>query len=599
MVEELTSKHRPIAVALMVAGIYGYFLLFSQFAFLEMVTLRLAHPIAIKSVLACMAFGGVVGGFWVARTRFQRAMDWGMLGCAVTAWISTLAHNGLLMGVVSLMMGLSLGAVTTSLAARTGEWLKGKNRCLWVGVGTGLGYALCNVPQLFQASPQHQAYFAAIMMLVAYGAYCLIGQTNITQLAEEPSGKTPSVKILLGGVIIFLAMVWLDSAAFFVIQHAPDMKKATWGEEMLWRNALLHAVSAAAAGYFLDRGWFRAIIWLSLLVLCLAAWWVNTPTNRLAGGMLYPVAVSLYSTALVCWPRLLHGQAQAWKRASWVFAVAGWMGSGLGIGMAENLAHVPLWFLILAVLLVGGILSHYKITFIMMLVIASIAVTGKSKVDETTENDRGRRVYVAEGCINCHSKYLRADRIDETYWGQMKSEALKEKPVLIGNRRQGPDLSDVGKRRSAWWLREHFLEPRAFSPDSVMPSYKHLFADSRGEDLIAYLIQDAGLATLRDQPIAPKDAREGEKAFMKHCAVCHGEDARGEGTLSARMSRSPANLVAGPFVWSPGEGELLHHRIAGIIRYGIPGTDMPGHETWTDDQVANVVSYLLDLRKKR
>jgi cytochrome c oxidase cbb3-type subunit 2 len=258
MVEEITSKHKPMAVVLMVAGIYGYFLLFSQFAFLEMVKSHLAHALAIKAVLACMALGGVVGGFWVARSQTKRAMDVGMLGCALAAWLATLTQNGFAMAAVSLMMGVSLGMVTTSLAARMGQWLWGNHRCLWVGVGTGLGYALCNVPQLFQAAPQQQAYFAAAMIIVGYGAYLSIGPTGSYRLTEQPTGPRPNLRILLGGVMIFFAMVWLDSAAFYVIQHAPEMKKATWGAEMLWRNALLHAVSAVAAGYFLDRGFLGA-----------------------------------------------------------------------------------------------------------------------------------------------------------------------------------------------------------------------------------------------------------------------------------------------------------------------------------------------------
>jgi hypothetical protein len=143
--------------------------------------------------------------------------------------------------------------------------------------------------------------------------------------------------------------------------------------------------------------------------------------------MLYPVAVSLYSTALVCWPGLLHGHEQAWKKAAWVFAVAGWVGSGLGIGMAENLAHVPLWFLISAALVVGGVLSRCKISLMVICAIGMIAVTGKTTVEESEDIERGRRVYMAEGCINCHSKYLRAGGIDEAYWGVMKSEPLKEK----------------------------------------------------------------------------------------------------------------------------------------------------------------------------
>ncbi len=48
---------------------------------------------------------------------------------------------------------------------------------------------------------------------------------------------------------------------------------------------------------------------------------------------------------------------------------------------------------------------------------------------------------------------------------------------LIGNRRQGPDLSEVGARRSPLWLHIHLIDPRLLSYDSPMPSYAWLFRD--------------------------------------------------------------------------------------------------------------------------
>ena len=104
---------------------------------------------------------------------------------------------------------------------------------------------------------------------------------------------------------------------------------------------------------------------------------------------------------------------------------------------------------------------------------------------------RGRAVYVAEGCIHCHSQYVRAVGRDAGLWGEATTpdRALGGAPVLIGNRRQGPDLANLGLRRNAGWNRLHLIEPTALSPGSRMPSYRHLFEpeDSRGEALLAYL----------------------------------------------------------------------------------------------------------------
>ncbi len=73
--------------------------------------------------------------------------------------------------------------------------------------------------------------------------------------------------------------------------------------------------------------------------------------------------------------------------------------------------------------------------------------------------ERGRQVYVANGCIYCHSEQLRPDYaasdLDrERDWGQhakwgMRRSAPRDyifdRPVLLGKERLGPDLANIGK----------------------------------------------------------------------------------------------------------------------------------------------------------
>lgn len=105
---------------------------------------------------------------------------------------------------------------------------------------------------------------------------------------------------------------------------------------------------------------------------------------------------------------------------------------------------------------------------------------------------RGREVYIAEGCIHCHSQYVRPGTADEERWGPVRplAESERQRPPLFGNRRQGPDLQNVGARRTAEWQRLHLQAPRAVIPGSRMPSYAHLFGPgpaNDGEALLAYL----------------------------------------------------------------------------------------------------------------
>ncbi len=69
--------------------------------------------------------------------------------------------------------------------------------------------------------------------------------------------------------------------------------------------------------------------------------------------------------------------------------------------------------------------------------------------------ERGRKVYMANGCIYCHSQQVRpdyggADIIRK--WGDRRSaprDYIFDRPVLLGKMRTGPDLANIGKRAPA------------------------------------------------------------------------------------------------------------------------------------------------------
>ena len=90
----------------------------------------------------------------------------------------------------------------------------------------------------------------------------------------------------------------------------------------------------------------------------------------------------------------------------------------------------------------------------------------------------GRDIYIAEGCINCHSQQIRPLLADtERYGGYSQGgEFAFERPSLWGDRRIGPDLSREGGKRTGLWHFQHFNDPREKTADSVMPSFAHLIA---------------------------------------------------------------------------------------------------------------------------
>jgi hypothetical protein len=68
-------------------------------------------------------------------------------------------------------------------------------------------------------------------------------------------------------------------------------------------------------------------------------------------------------------------------------------------------------------------------------------------------------------------------------------------------------------------------------------------------------------------------------------------------TWKTRFNRLPPDFVAGPFVYARmgTESNWRLHRIAEIIKFGLAGTDMPGHEYLPDDQVAAMAAEVVRL----
>jgi cytochrome c oxidase cbb3-type subunit 2 len=139
-----------------------------------------------------------------------------------------------------------------------------------------------------------------------------------------------------------------------------------------------------------------------------------------------------------------------------------------------------------------------------------------------------------------------------------------------------------------------------------MPSYAHLFTGGggRGADLVAYL-ESLGAATgaerfrdIQARPIAvdaAAPAQRGRALFSVYCTQCHGARGRGDGPLAAALGRKPAlDLGRGSLAlvsFGPGIG-TFDEGIARLVRFGMPGTSMPGHEHLDDEGVSALVAHV-------
>ena len=99
----------------------------------------------------------------------------------------------------------------------------------------------------------------------------------------------------------------------------------------------------------------------------------------------------------------------------------------------------------------------------------------------TSAELRGREVYIAIGCVYCHSQQPRAKAFAPDFargWGRatVAGDYAYDRPHLLGTMRTGPDLMNIGVRQpSEQWHLGHLYQPRAFVPGSIMPSYPFLF----------------------------------------------------------------------------------------------------------------------------
>ena len=98
----------------------------------------------------------------------------------------------------------------------------------------------------------------------------------------------------------------------------------------------------------------------------------------------------------------------------------------------------------------------------------------------------GKSVYVAEGCVGCHTQQVRNVEMDKVFGSRpgmaadyahlTRMNIWQNTSTVMGTERTGPDLTNVGARQpSKDWNLMHLFNPRSVVPQSIMPSYEWLF----------------------------------------------------------------------------------------------------------------------------
>ncbi|WP_026969413.1 cytochrome-c oxidase, cbb3-type subunit I [Algoriphagus terrigena] len=130
----------------------------------------------------------------------------------------------------------------------------------------------------------------------------------------------------------------------------------------------------------------------------------------------------------------------------------------------------PIFFTILATLAIaiGG-----AIEIIPTILIKSNVPTISAVKPYTPLELEGRDLYIANGCVGCHSQMIRPFRSETERYGEYSKagEYVYDRPFLWGSKRTGPDLHRVGGKYPDSWHYHHMTDPRSMSPGSLMPPY--------------------------------------------------------------------------------------------------------------------------------
>lgn len=256
---------------------------------------------------------------------------------------------------------------------------------------------------------------------------------------------------------------------------------------------------------------------------------------------------------------------------------------------------------------------------------------------------KGKALFVANGCVACHTQQVRNIDMDKTwgsrpsiaadYAGITRTDFWRNTATLMGTERTGPDLTDIGTRQpSKDWNLVHLFNPRIVVKESIMPAYSWLFTIKKepsksdvivnvpaeylnGKDgkvvatkdalyLVAYL-QSRKQTKLPDGTPAPEflykqeekpaaaggnaaaaSAANGQELFVTNCQACH--QANGEGLPGAFPPLKGSPVVTGDnlelYV------DIIMHGYDARAEYGV----MPPVGTnanFTENEVAAIMNY--------
>lgn len=135
---------------------------------------------------------------------------------------------------------------------------------------------------------------------------------------------------------------------------------------------------------------------------------------------------------------------------------------------------------------IGGLLAFFSVV-LMVVVLPTVTYNPPPSRDWlplTNQQLRGREVYIANGCMYCHSGFSRPqDTFTGLYYLYTRPSepgdyhGIDQSPNLLGSERTGPDLSQEGGHHPDDWHIAHYWNPRSVNPFSIMPRFSFFTPD--------------------------------------------------------------------------------------------------------------------------
>ncbi len=280
-------------------------------------------------------------------------------------------------------------------------------------------------------------------------------------------------------------------------------------------------------------------------------------------------------------------------------------------------------FFVTSVFLLGGLPWLQAATRTTMV---ADAVTGLPiRVNDYSPlEQRGRQVYIRDGCWQCHSQYIRPVAGETLRWGPVSQvgESAYDRPHMFSTRRIGPDLTRVGRKYGDDWHTAHLWNPQNVVADSIMPRFTWLFEEKQGDAppqptadgkaLVAYLqrlgtsIGDwrigflssttPGAVILHGTPEGREEVRIlGQTVYSRRCSGCHGDKGDGKGPSAEFLNPKPRDFTTGLFKFRSTRGKDSLPSDADLyitLTHGLWSTSMPAMHELPAQQRWAVIQYL-------